>query len=235
MSENPSPLREWDETNGVSFSLLDFDHRDDLLWDEQEKNVVLRATQAGKSNIEIGANADIGDIERQAFLESRGYDCLFSMVDMNCLLTERFNDPTCIAGLDNNLAEELWHLNNEAYEGREYIPVVDDDDFQEFLHDIMSECSICATEFVDESLAGFAWGLARQSSLRIMEVSVLPRYRRQGIARKLLFSVLSQAHLRGINMAELETNGEDIVGARSLYESLGFVVTATHLRYRKSI
>jgi len=57
---------------------------------------------------------------------------------------------------------------------------------------------------------------------QIMDVAVLPTYRRRGIARRLLQSLLDDCVAAGVDRLLLEVRSKN-VGAITLYEGLGFV------------
>lgn len=77
---------------------------------------------------------------------------------------------------------------------------------------------------VDGRLVGNA-SLTRESGapgvMSVSNVAVLPAYRHQGIARRLMEAVIRRAVERGAKRLLLEVN-DDNVAARQLYESLGF-------------
>jgi ribosomal-protein-alanine N-acetyltransferase len=64
----------------------------------------------------------------------------------------------------------------------------------------------------------------------LMAVAVEPGHRRRGAARRLLDAVMEQARAGGAKTLFLEV-GADNQGARTLYDSLGFVVVGTRAGY----
>ena len=64
----------------------------------------------------------------------------------------------------------------------------------------------------------------------LMAVAVEPGHRRRGAARRLLDAVMEQARAAGAKTLFLEV-GADNPGARTLYDSLGFVVVGTRAGY----
>jgi ribosomal protein S18 acetylase RimI-like enzyme len=67
------------------------------------------------------------------------------------------------------------------------------------------------------------------------EVNTSPAYRRRGIAQALITHMLAEFASQGCTEARLHTDAGNRMGARSLYEKLGFVTVKTFPRYRKSI
>lgn len=81
-----------------------------------------------------------------------------------------------------------------------------------------------------EPVAAFCacWIVAGQ--LHVNTIAVDPDHRRRGLGSYLMRAVLAEAARRGATSATLEVR-ESNEPARRLYESLGFAVTATRLRY----
>jgi ribosomal-protein-alanine N-acetyltransferase len=87
------------------------------------------------------------------------------------------------------------------------------------------------------SSPGSAGFLLRQADVdigmalcRVVAVAVEPGHRRRGAARRLLDAVMEQARAAGAKTLFLEV-GADNPGARTLYDSLGFVVVGTRAGY----
>jgi ribosomal-protein-alanine N-acetyltransferase len=66
--------------------------------------------------------------------------------------------------------------------------------------------------------------------VRLMNLAVLPAFRRQGIGRRLLCTALQAGVARGASRAMLEVRGSNHE-AQTLYYRLGFRQTATRARY----
>lgn len=64
----------------------------------------------------------------------------------------------------------------------------------------------------------------------VTNVAVLPAFRRNGIARRLLERLLDEAETKGILCVHLEVR-ESNAAARGLYESFGFTVDGRRKRY----
>ncbi|MBA5875612.1 MAG: ribosomal-protein-alanine N-acetyltransferase [Nitrospira sp. CR1.2] len=66
--------------------------------------------------------------------------------------------------------------------------------------------------------------------LRLMNLAVLPPFRRRGVASKLVCTAIRAGLVRGANRAMLEVRASNRE-AQALYERLGFRQTATRARY----
>ncbi len=82
----------------------------------------------------------------------------------------------------------------------------------------------------DERIIGFGglWAIADQA--HIVTLAVHAEYRRQGMGRRLMLSLLAEARLRGVTEVTLEVR-ERNVPAQHLYQSLGFRPVARRRNY----
>lgn len=166
-------------------------------------------------NPHIGANADEDENGFIDFLVLNNYKNILTMADMKIDLSAfqaskifQLPNPDVRKVLPENV-EQLWTLNNEVYSGRDYIPVFEEDDHQEFISGIQSENSVCRIAELDGAIAGFVWGMADGESAEILEVSILEKFRRRGLGRLLLGKVLFELKSRGVKEVILETNAEN--------------------------
>lgn len=79
-------------------------------------------------------------------------------------------------------------------------------------------------------LIGYAGMLTVLDVADVTNVAVLPAFRRQGLARRLLTALTAKAREQGVTRLQLEVR-ESNVAARTLYESLGFTVDGKRKRY----
>lgn len=88
----------------------------------------------------------------------------------------------------------------------------------------------CLVIRVDAALAGYLclWEISRE--LHITNLAVAPAFRRRGLARRLVQSVLSEARGRRLEQVFLEVRPTN-VEALGLYESLGFSVIGRRKGY----
>jgi ribosomal-protein-alanine N-acetyltransferase len=88
----------------------------------------------------------------------------------------------------------------------------------------------CLVLRVGPALAGYLclWEISRE--LHITNLAVAPAFRRRGLARTLVGSVLEEARARGLEQVFLEVRPTN-VEALGLYESLGFSVIGRRKGY----
>ncbi len=86
--------------------------------------------------------------------------------------------------------------------------------------ELESPLSVMVTE-KREKIAGFALGRVVADEGEIFRIAVLPEYRRQGIARKLLEELHCKMREKGASVCFLEVRSKNIP-AISLYEKYGY-------------
>lgn len=117
--------------------------------------------------------------------------------------------------------EALASLFNEAYEGYE-VPLHVDPGAVAFMHeafDLVPERSCLAWE--QDRAVGLAFLGVRGTRGWVGGMGVCPSARRRGVGEQLMRRILEQARAAGVRTLTLEVL-ENNVGAKSLYEKLGF-------------
>ena len=82
------------------------------------------------------------------------------------------------------------------------------------------------------ALIGYIGMLTVLDTADITNIAILPEYRRRGLAKDLFSALSDAARDKGVTRLQLEVR-ESNVAARSLYESLGFIVDGKRKRYYK--
>jgi len=82
----------------------------------------------------------------------------------------------------------------------------------------------------DRIVLGFAclWSVLEEAHITIL--AVRPEYHRQGLGRYLVWGLLKQAHLRGLEWATLEVRASNIA-AIELYKKFGFTIIGSRRGY----
>jgi len=233
-------IRWWDEESGERVYVHDASNLNEL--HEAESEIRELAGEHGALlRAVIGANAINDDGDRVQFLIDNGYKQVFSVVFMELDDLSHLPNASIPSDFELRTAKSedlrtLWELNNLAYAGRAFISVGTEAGFEQLRHDLGDFSLVTVAQYGTE-IAGFVASEIRRDPdhAYVNEVTVHPDYRRRGLARAMLATNLTWARERGVNRARLDTNGEDVSGARSLYEKFGFKVFETHLRFRKPL
>ena len=93
-----------------------------------------------------------------------------------------------------------------------------------------SVCHVFVVRTPDCQVAGFCAFWLVVDEIHINNVALRPAYRGQGLGTALLHRVMREARTLGAKRATLEVRASN-VGARRLYERLGFAVSATRRNY----
>ncbi len=208
-----------------------------LDWAEQRiKNISLDVKSDKKM---LGANASFTEREKINILLDNEYKKVFSLIEMSLdtseLVSKSLSIPRefALKEIEQNDLKLIWEANNLVYKHRDFISRPKEDDFQDFVNNPNNDFSLWKVAYQEEKIAGFVIGSIKNNRGEIDEVSVLPEYRRKGLAHYLLLQVLLELEKKGINRVYLHTNGENVSGALSLYEKIGFKHKKNFLKYRK--
>ena len=110
-----------------------------------------------------------------------------------------------------------------------------EEDYQNFSNNPHNDFSLWQVAWHNNEVAAFVLSKIRNGIAEITEVSTIEKFRRQGLAQTLLTNNLKVLKDRGIKIVRLHTNSENVSGARSLYEKIGFKHLKNYIRYRKPI
>lgn len=187
----------------------------------------------------FGANASSTNTGSQLLLLDNGYTKVFGMVEMQSNVATADFENTKRPDLDVRRVrrEDLPHLqrlNATVYSDRPFAVIDENESIDEFVGKA-TDLTLWTAAWRDNEPIAFVIAVERDGFAEVTEVSVHPSHRRRGIAKHLLTSTLQTLEYRNHSVVRLHTNAEDVSGARSLYEQLGFTEVRTHFRYRKQL
>lgn len=210
-----------------------------LDWAERRiKNISLYVKSDNKM---LGANASSTEKEKTSILLNNGYKKVFSLAEMSFDNYDRSTEPVklpdgfSLKEVKQEHLRMIWEANNSIYEQRNFIPQQTESDFNNFSNRLSYDFALCKVAYFSNELAGFVIGSTKNNRGEIDEVSILPKYRRKGLARSLLILLLHEFRNKGIQKIYLHTNGENVSGALSLYQNIGFVHYKDFVKYRKTL
>lgn len=96
--------------------------------------------------------------------------------------------------------------------------------------EISGAFSVTVTEIRDGKTVGFALGRVVADEAELFKIAVLPEYRRQGIAKKVLNELHEKMREKGAAKCFLEVRSQN-ESAVALYEKLGYTKMRTIARY----
>jgi mycothiol synthase len=213
-----------------------------LHWGEQTARK-LAADEHPNEPFEFAANASSTQPEATALLAHEGYSAGYTVLEMALDWAAIAPVHPLPAGVEVRpvLPEHLPLIAasiGEAYQN-EYA----DHRFQEAweLEESIARLSaprqdpmLWQIAWAGEQIVGEVLPLIEGGRALMVEISVRPAWRRQGLARALLTRALWDLRARGVDVVRLNTVAEFRTRARDLYYSAGFRLQKEFPRYRKS-
>ena len=234
----------WVEDDGTQLHLLDVwavpgpdrHHVEARLFDHLETAVRAQVPRTGQTV--LGANCRATEPGRLELLTARGFSPVFDMVEMEAPSVP-LPAPSLPPGVTTrcvvpNDAAGIADLTARVWAGRAFFVMPTLQTVQGWLTRADPELYLLA---VDETgaVVGLASATLSPRCAEIDDVQVDPNWQRRGLASALLTELAARLARRTTLPVRLHTEGHDPAGARSLYERLGYTVTATHHRLRKPL
>ncbi|MEU4562390.1 GNAT family N-acetyltransferase [Actinoplanes sp. NPDC023936] len=205
----------------------------------REAEAVAARLAAGHTDgpVVLGGNASTVQPDRMALLERSGYRQVFTMVEM-----EHDGSPVrprqLPAGVTVRAATiadvpALFELTARAWAGRPFYALPTVDELRDWFR--RSEPGMFEVATIGVRLVGLVAVSRTPARTEIESVQIDPDLQRRGLATAMLTGTLNTLIGAGAGPIRLHTEGLDPVGARTLYERLGFRVVREYRRYRKPL
>ncbi|GAA3453772.1 GNAT family N-acetyltransferase [Dactylosporangium matsuzakiense] len=195
------------------------------------------ARHAGAGPEVLGGNASDVQPDRAALLERAGYRPVFTMVEMehdgSAVPVRPLPEGVAVRAAVVGDAVALRALAGRAWAGRPYSALPTAEQFGHWLG--RSDLDLFQVATLGGRAVGFVAATRGPGRAEIDDVQVDPDVQRRGLASAMLTRTLGALAGPGATTIRLHTEGHDPVGARSLYERLGFRVIREHHRYRKPL
>jgi ribosomal protein S18 acetylase RimI-like enzyme len=199
----------------------------------------LAADKSAPSKV-LGANASQTEAGASELLLADAYQKVWSQVEMEYTAMDKLSRLPHPEAFElrpiksEKEKRQVYHANKRVYAGQFGNPQPSEEDYQEFIED-SSETSLWKVLWHDNDIAGFVLSRMRPNGAEVMEVSVMPEFRRRGLGTYLMVESMLELRKRGVDEVRLHTGAEGKMGGRQLYESLGFKALKEHYRYRKPL
>jgi mycothiol synthase len=238
----------WSEADGTLVYIMDVqmasafadnEREGQLLHLLEEKVVGLAKSHNDAQKIVIGTNESSANEPHLQLLQKEGFAVVWKLVEMEFTRFEMLQNPSVADGFEiRNVRPEdfraIYEANSKVYEGVFGSVPMSDEDYADFLED-SSEYKFWFAAWHGDELAGFVLSHIEKGRGIMKEVTVLPEFRRKGLAKALLITNLQLLQKSGVTMARLHTDAEGKAGGRQLYESVGFKPLKVHYRLRKTL
>lgn len=210
-----------------------------LRWSQNRIREIAKNHQTNGKGM-FGSNAATTEIEKTKLLLNDGYKKVFTMVEMDFNISQSLEDIPLAEGFEirpvkSEDIRNIWEANNEVYTSRDFVTPPTEEDFKEFAENPCNDISLWQVAWHGDEVASFVLSEIKDGKGEMTEVSTIEKYRRKGLAMALLVKNLIALKEKGVDVIRLHTNGENVAGARSLYEKVGFKHLKDHVRYRKPI
>lgn len=239
----------WTETDGTWLFLhnefVKPDYREQgvmeslMKWAEERIRVIAQGFPTNGKAV-FGTNATSTEPFKTELILKAGYRQTFTMVELEKRLDEPvatvpFPEGFELRPVQSDQIRLIWEANNAVYTNRSFISTPTETDYQEFLGNPLNDYSLWTVAWYQNAITGLVLSQIENGLGEVTEVGVLESYRRQGLAYALLTENLNRLQHRGVSVVRLHTSGENVSGAKSLYEKVGFKVLKTYARYRKKM
>jgi ribosomal protein S18 acetylase RimI-like enzyme len=202
------------------------------------------AAQHPGERAEFAANASSTESEAAALLLENGYWVAYTVLEMGLDPEAEIAASPLAEGLQIRPAEAA-HLRRIAtcvgacyqdeFDGGRFSDEYNADWYAGRLAGPGQDPSLWQVAWAGEEVVGQVLSIIERGRAEVFEVSVLPAWRRRGVARALLTRGLLALRQRGVEAIRLHTVAEFKTRARDLYQSLGFGVLKEFPRYRKEM
>ena len=237
----------WTETDGTRLHIIQghllpaFRNRGigmaQLQWAEK-RSLEISKELASAKRIFFGSNASSVQHDRINLLEDNGYKWIFSLVEMannnlNAIKTSAVPEGFTLRPVEQMHIRTIWEANNAVYKGRDFISEPTEEEYEEFANCAENDFTLWQVAWHGSRVAGFVLSKIVNGRGEILQVSVLPDFRKKGLGEALMKENIQSLKRKGINRARLHTSGENVAGALGLYKKVGFEEVKKFNRYRK--
>ena len=215
-----------------------------MRWAERRiRELVERHGSAGRAVFQ--ANTTSHEASYNELLVTEGYTPVHSFIEMGYSSDDPLPAVVLPEGFELRPARPehyraIWQANEAAFSDEWGRRPVDDEGYIKFVGHVLSNPG------VDPALWQIAWHgdevagvalceLTKPGVGEITELSVQPQWRGRGLAKALIISAAQALTERGVRHVRIFTDADNLLGARSLYESIGFRVLTEYIRYQKPV
>jgi ribosomal protein S18 acetylase RimI-like enzyme len=192
-------------------------------------------------------------VSKVALFEREGYQVVRHFYDMIRPNLEDIPDSTLPEGIelrpvpadDRVVLRQIWDANEEAFKDHWGFTQLGDNDFNRLLESSNYDPSLwrVAWDKASNQVAGVAINTIPAASNAVHnrklgwvdDLSVGRAYRKRGLGRALLVNSLLAFRERGMTMAGLGVDTENLSGALRLYEAVGFKAEKHAVALRKEL
>ncbi len=214
-----------------------------LRWAERHIRQLAQSQAAEKAVFQ--ANTTSHETSYNELLVTEGYTPVHSFIELG------YDDSTSLPEVD--LPQEfilkpitpehyraIWEANEEAFAEEWGHRRSTDEGYIKFLGNIVGnpgfDPSLWQVAWHGGDIAGVALSEINKRGVgEITDLSVRKQWRGRGLSKVLIVQAVKALKERDLNHIRIFTDTDDLFGARSLYESVGFRVLNEYIRYQKPV
>jgi len=174
-----------------------------------------------------------------ALLDDAGYQLVWRIRDMVTTTNGGLSEPVLPTGivvraLDPAHYQAIFAAAHDAWRGLPFSPNDPDTYLDDTVRKPGFDAMLCRVAWAGEEVVGVVLSQRYAGEGFILDVAVRQAWQRQGIARALLLRCLRAFAVTDVTQARLYVDAAN-VGARELYEHIGFHTVKDHNRYQKPL
>ena len=213
-----------------------------LHWLEETARVMANQQFPGEP-FELAANASSTEVSSTRLLAENGYHAPYSVLAFRLDHPLSSPPPPLFPGVERitaklenmeQIARSVKESYRDEYEGGRFDEKQGLEDYLEELLSLEKHWQYWQVATVGGKVVAQVLPVVHAPQAEIVEVSVLPSWRRKGIARSLLLRAIHLLQAQGVSDIRLFTLSTFPTRARDLYQQVGFSLQKEFPRYRKS-
>jgi GNAT superfamily N-acetyltransferase len=191
----------------------------------------------------FAANCSSTQVDARLLLQRAGYRPIHVVSDMVCRTVDDLPASAplpaglAIAPVRVENARRVYEAYKDAWRGLWGETPENESDYRTFLGDTMPspffDPALWQAAWDGEEIAGFVIAEMDGEVGTFPEVAVRKRWQRRGVGTALMVRAMQLLWARGVRQMRLCTNADNPVGAKTVYERLGFREVKTHDFWRK--
>jgi ribosomal protein S18 acetylase RimI-like enzyme len=193
---------------------------------------------------ELAGNASSTELDSTVLLLNEGYSAAYTVLEFDLPPDAVVSEHPLPAGVEvrpvlpehlRSIAECVDACYRDEFDQGRFLDEFNVEWYAQRLAQPPHDLPLYQVAWAGDQIIGQVLSVVEAGSAEVFEVSVLPAWRRKGVARALLGRTLGELRKRGTPVIRLHTVAEFKTRARDLYQSVGFRRVKEFPRYRKPI
>ena len=216
-----------------------------LRWAERHIRELARTHVTDGGAAVFQANTTSHETSYNELLVTEGYTPVHSFIelgydDSHALPDVSLPDEFALKPVTAEHYRAIWEANEEAFAEEWGHRRSTDEGYIKFLGNIVSNTgfdpALWQVVWLGSEIVGVALSEINERGVgEITDLSVRKQWRGRGLSKVLIVEAVKALKQRDLKLIRIFTDTDDLFGARSLYESVGFRVLNEYIRYQKPV